>query len=81
MSPRGLCQHAGEHVPGCHTVADVESTLDLGEGMQIHYCEPCGTRAKQLADALADAMKDPEFMAQLEEALDRVEFKPEGQVS
>lgn len=72
----GLCQHAGERVPGCETVADPEATLSFGDvepGMCIHYCAPCGASAKKTAATLMEALKEPSFMKDLERALDQVD--------
>lgn len=69
----GLCQHAGEGVPGCQTVADTEATLDLGDGMTIYYCGRCGPGARKMAAALMEAMKDPAFTTYFERAVDEAE--------
>jgi len=45
----------------------------FGDDMIIHYCAPCGVVARKLAAALMEAMKDPSFMADFEQAVDEAE--------
>ncbi len=83
MACEDLCNDYGDPLAtDCERVADPAYRMDfrdIGEGF-IHWCKPCGLKARAMETALVEAMnEDPSFADKFGEAIGQavVEFAAE----